>query len=1427
MFLPRRLSLFCSRYTLETKVGVLLGRWLPFNAIGTQGYRRPFFHLARLALLTICLILSFSPTVAQRSWPTGVRAEITPALVNAEVRYATCMAQDSRGFIWVGTSGGLFRYDGENLLPFCTTGGLLGQIGQNDRPDLTPARLFEQITSLAWDGQGFLWVGLDDGLLRFEPRTQQAQWFQHLEESPLSLSDGRTSCILIDRSGSAWVGTRSGLNRLDRITGRWTRYYIGRSDTSSLFSNRIHAMLEDDEGTLWLSGGRHGSLFCLKKQESHLRQVGHLKLVQALCLDSAGHLWAACDSMGLCKIDRRYGTITRVPIPEGVFRNRHVTIRSLCADKAGGLWVGTWEDGLLRYDLACGTFTRYSLVGGEEGSVDGQKRIGLFLDRDGLLWVSSSSGLFTAWSGHFSHQHRIDKSPRVMGHVSGLCRDGKGGVLVREWGEGLWRYDPVSCQTQKLRPETQLMGSMYGESNGNVWISEGRDLLKYTPWTGKVFLAWRAPLWHGRPDTLDHIFVDREHSLWLSSGASLFHVSKDLGHYARYRHDPENPQTISSGQIGEVVEDRNGDIWIGTSNGLNRFDRRSGGFQLIGTEANPGGEPIYGLHVDHSGNLWVSSAFGIYRKSDHSSSFDKVLPEDDRELFGRIEEGVVEDHRGYLWFASGPWICRIDPVSAMMTSFHQQLSVGRSRFHVKPMTLENGELLFGMGSEFVVFNPDSVAAHHYPPAMAITGIWKQGERDKKVMLSDTTAEIVLGPGSSSFSISFANLSYEHPEHHRYKYFLQGFDHAWTNCFNKREATYTNIGPGRYRFSVIGADSYGSWNKRGATLNVIVRPQYWQTWWFRLLIGTASVGLLATIVWLLVSVSRQEVTRLKREKQLQHEFSRLLIEAEETGRKRLASELHDGLGQNLLLVSNELEQYLYPKSEPSGVLARTVLLVHESIETLRDIAANLHPHQLDRLGLCAAVETMVESVARSSGVIIQCTCESNTEKIARESQIHIFRIIQEALSNVVRHAQATKASVSLWETPTTIELTIVDNGTGFVADGIVGGDGLSKERMPASGLGLSSMAERARIIGAALRVMSSPGAGTTIQMALPIRTDDTPQPVGAGSENPLRMRWVAASVKTIFGVLLDWKTVVVLLVGLALLCLRPGHWKPSGLSNVWVRDIAATGSTFFAATASGVYRSTDEGTDWMAASNGIPNRDIRTVVCVGSKIFAATWGNGVFLSLSNGEKWDSVNTGLENRYVYDLTSSSSSLFAGTWGGVFVSTNGGTSWSSVREGLVDNRVLSVAVGSEDSTMTMLLAGTVTGVYRSTNGGVVWTAANDGLGGMYARSFAWLPGESDKGGLFATTTAGVFRSTDGGADWHMMNNGLPSTDARTLVVNQSDLFVGVWEKGIFASTNGGATWSPSNDGVTDSVSTYHLVVIGSEMFAATKEGIFRRSL
>jgi signal transduction histidine kinase len=322
------------------------------------------------------------------------------------------------------------------------------------------------------------------------------------------------------------------------------------------------------------------------------------------------------------------------------------------------------------------------------------------------------------------------------------------------------------------------------------------------------------------------------------------------------------------------------------------------------------------------------------------------------------------------------------------------------------------------------------------------------------------------------------LSFVAPEKVRFKYRLDGYDRDWVDARERRVAHYTNVPPGAYTFRVRASNNDGVWSIQDATIGIVVVPPFWRTWWF---VSLALLCLLAAAFF----VYRRRILKLKRANAAQLAFSRQLIESQEGERKRIAAELHDSLGQQLLVIKNRALLALHTSEsheEAVGELSEISDATSQALDEVREIAYNLRPFQLDQLGLTKALQSMLKKVARTSGIEFSVRLDPIDDLYSKEAEINIYRIVQESANNIVRHSGATRAEVEIRRDARGVAIRVQDNGKGFASDA-------DASRLRRAGLGLAGISERARILGGRHEVHSAPGAGTTIIIKLGLHNTD--------------------------------------------------------------------------------------------------------------------------------------------------------------------------------------------------------------------------------------------------------------------------------------------------------------------------------------------------
>jgi signal transduction histidine kinase/streptogramin lyase len=807
-------------------------------------------------------------------------------------------------------------------------------------------------------------------------------------------------------------------NGLNRLkNGEFINYKT--QDGLSNYSER--SIAEDREGRLWVGtlGGLYRFIDGKFIRYTPKERLPH-KGMHSVYKDREGNLWFGTDGGGLKRFED--GRLTSLITSDGL---SHDTVSSIYEDREGNLWIGTLG-GLDR--LKDGKFTAFTT---KEGLSNDWTRC-VYEDREGGIWVGTLEGLNRLKGGKFTHY---------------TMKNGLSGKTVL---------------------------AIYGDRQENIWFATEYGVL--SSFKHGIFRNYGTKA-YGSPEQVSSIYEDRQGNLWIGtngSGLKLLRGGKSTVYSAK--------DGLSPGKITTISDDQQGNLWIGTGNGLNKF--KDGKFTTYALENEP--FHITSIYEELGGSLWITTrGQGLVRFKD-----GELTTLTTREgLFDNVLTTVLEDGRGNLWLGSFRGIFRVpkdelDGVAQGRIRAVTSISYGKAdgMLNVECNSdqpsgwkSKDGRLWFPTVKGVVVIDPDNLKSNEIAPPVYI----------EQVLVSDTAVgpqqKVEVRPGQGDLEIHYTGLSLVAPEKMLFKYKLEGYNKEWVDAGTRRVAYYTNISPGSYTFRVMASNNDGVWSTEDANIQITVIPPFWRTWWFLTLLVLAMVLAVAGIVaGAAILVHKRRIAKLQRAHAAQKVFSSQLIESQESERKRIAAELHDSLGQNLLVAKNSallgldmVEEGSRAKKQFDEISA----LTSQALEEVREITHNLRPYHLDQLGLREALEFMLEKVTSSSEIRFSFEIDQIDGIFSKEAEMNMYRVVQEGINNIVKHSGATEAKVALKRDGRLVQLLIEDNGKGFTSKA-----NTSNERRR-RGFGLTGISERARMLGGKEVIDSVPGQGTRITVSL--------------------------------------------------------------------------------------------------------------------------------------------------------------------------------------------------------------------------------------------------------------------------------------------------------------------------------------------------------
>ena len=932
----------------------------------------------------------------------------------------TAILQSKDGYLWLGTYGGVGRFDGVRFTTFDTAN--------------TPALGSNGIQALLEDAQGALWIATSGGGLT---RRQGGQFKTYTAVDGLASDVVR--CLKAGRDGSLWIGTNDGLTRLQN--GRFTNW-----STREGLSNGVVRALEEDETGLWI-GTNGGGLDRLEDgQITHLTESDGLpsNFVFALLRSRDASLWIGTNGGGLAR--RSGGKMktftTRDGLPSNIiwslhedalgtlwvgtygggiarFRNGRFEaltsreglsndfVRALASDREGSLWIGTYSGGLCR--LRDGKFTTYTT---REGLGHDFART-VFEDRDGVLWVGTTGGglcrlrdgRFRCWSA----------AEGLATDVRALHQDPAGVLWVGTNGSGLFkledgRFRQISMASGLPHPN---IGTISDDGQGGLWIgTNGGGIVRYA---GGKFTEHHAADSRAGSFILATL-VDRRGVVWSGTdGAGL--VRLEGGNLTSFR----KRDGLASDIVFCLREDGKGALWIGTSGGLTRY--LDGHFTTFTTRQGLLDDVVFQVLEDGEGRFWLSGNKGISR-----------IPRADLEAFARGERAQVVP-------------VRYGADDGMKTNECSGVS--------QPAGVrgKDGRLWFPTTRGVVVIDPARIAVSPLVPPVEIEQVVVDGE---------PAASLDFPPGRARWEFHYTAPSFLAPNRVQFKYRLEGFDPDWVPAENRRTAYYTRLPPGGYTFRVMASNPDGVWNEAGARVELSVQPFFWETRWF-----LASCVLLAALVGTgtyrlrvrqlserkreleaLVEIrTRDLVAEKERSEAARAEAERARVEAER--QKDLAQEADRQKGELLGIAAHDLKTplqtiigYAEMTAERPGWAADYAGRTSHAAQRMVDIINRLlQSEEIARGGMPLTRRTVdVGRLTQAMAITLQSQASAKKQRIqaAAEPACEVDgdedwlgQVLENLIGNAIKYSPERHSIwVNVRKTDTKVLLEVRDEGPGL-------------------------------------------------------------------------------------------------------------------------------------------------------------------------------------------------------------------------------------------------------------------------------------------------------------------------------------------------------------------------------------------------------------
>lgn len=942
--------------------------------------------------------------------------------------------QTDDGYLWLATYGGLVRFDGNSFTTYNRSN--------------TPGMIADRIIMVFEDADGGIW---------HIPETSRTELMRLKDGKVESYSLGEDFPTILqmylDERGVIWLSAYKKLYRFDN--NKFVQVTVSNDE------NLTQEALDYSDG-VWI-GTEKKILLTFSDEAFQIYDLNSYVDGDIISVieypKGSGILFAGTNTNGVLRINgndiREFNTDSGMP--SNNFLSFNIT-------ESGDLYAHFFAS-LVRWEDD--SFKLFDPL-----NIDGLQYDGILEDNEGNLWIGTEGeGLFKLQKSAIS---MIDKDQGLQNEkMLSLTMLHDGTALFSTNCGGLYHWKDNKATVSKIQEffPSGCNWSVFEDSRNRIWVGGGgvyvtNSMDEPGQYFGNENGFTNAGVFAISEDSKGNIWVSSSEGLYVFNGDSIINTYRmtDGLYYL---------------DIRAIYEDEVGRMWLGSAGGLNTiFNDQISKVELIKTDGSTNNSiqpTVRAIYQDSEGVMWIGSyGNGLFRIK--NGKIVNLTTSDG--LFDNVISTIEEDKQGFFWMGSNRGISQVSRrelneyidgnlASISIHSFgtNDGMNSAETNGGFQPNTFSDslGNIYFPTVAGVAVVSPNKMKNNEIIPPVYIENLRLF---DTEIALSGS---ISLEYNTPFLEIRYTAISFTEPDKVQFKYRLHGLDDNWIEIGNTRKALYSRIPPGEYTFQVIASNNDGFWNNEGASIKINVIPPFWQTTWFLSLIGLIFLTSGPSIYFYRIKL-------LKKENERQKQFAEQLIDSQENERKRIASELHDGLGQQILVIKNraELAKQLINKPEElneqlNEIMQSSIL----SIQEVRTISHALRPVYIEKFGLTEAIENLCEQLTEISSIEWSYHIDNIDNIIPQSKEINFYRVIQEGTNNILKHSSAIQASVLIKLTKEDIQVKIWDDGVGF-------------EQIPDyvyDGLGFLGMKERVENLRGTFTVNSKIGSGTTLKIEL--------------------------------------------------------------------------------------------------------------------------------------------------------------------------------------------------------------------------------------------------------------------------------------------------------------------------------------------------------
>ena len=1019
------------------------------------------------------------------------------------------IGEDSTGFIWFGTTHGLYRYNTAEVIKF-----------MNDPKDSTTLPN-NSIRTIFCDAKGTLWIGTSNGLCTYDNTRDKFVQKRFRDKSGDSFGTNIYE-ILKGEGTTIYLLSSVMLGKLNIETDQFEKVVEKSSDEN--FSCAVY----DLKSRIWI-GGSDGTVWLYDLSNYQTKKIvkHRAESIRKIFADEKGiwiaYNWAGLDFTGTDgSLIAHYGSN-----PDDSNKIHHNRVRDIYKDESGMLWISTYK-GISFIDKG----TIINMQPQEITGLPYQSIYRIFRDSKKGIWIGTWSGGLAYRSNYdnrFIHSRKDQAESEVDDEfVSSFAEKNDGTILIAtEFGNlnKLLRSSNkminIPIKTENGKKIENIKSLLFDKKKETLWVGTFLDGLWYQLKNENVFRQIKG---FKDPRASVYALEKSDSGLWIGTfGNGLYHFNEGSGNMMHYLSLPNDTNTLSNNSIRSLLITGGNNLWVGTNNGFNSFNPLTGKFHrfklMPGSASSINSEQIFTLHCDKTGMIWIGTGGGgINKYNPETKTFVTFGREDG--LAGDDVYGIEEDKNGMLWISTDNGITNIDPVSNSFRNFYREDELQGNQFNPGAVfQTSSGEILFGDTKGFTYFTPDKINTNPYPPEVVFTSLLINNipvnihtpNSPLKTTLQ-TESELKLSHHQNSLVFSFVANNFLLPDKNRFKYRLTNYDKDWVNAGTQNYATYTKIPPGKYVLEVIACNNDNLWNNSPTQLKISISPPLW-------LSGYAYLFYSVVLVLAFYFIRKSVLDRQRFKKELLLE--RLINESE--------SKIHEMKMQFVTNISHEFRTPLTLISSPVNLLLEKYKMepvVREYLQTIQrnsnrllqlikqfiDVQrielgkAAFHPVKTDLIQLCREVLGCFEMEAKDKHIHVSFIPEAERLYVNLDPE-KADKILFNILSNAMKFTgENGTVEISVYTTQSdensaegfkvgeaisgnTVSVEISDNGPGIVQEEI----SLIFDRFEqgknhqssGTGIGLHMAYEYIRMHHGNIHVKSKTGSGSTFTISFPL------------------------------------------------------------------------------------------------------------------------------------------------------------------------------------------------------------------------------------------------------------------------------------------------------------------------------------------------------